>query len=103
MKINLPTKSIISSVPVKIEYRKDPKLEDGTPVFGYYDSNKDLIVIDKDLKKDKLKFFLIHEIVEQYNDLYELNLSHQKITKIGIDIANYINNNYEIIKFLLEK
>jgi len=101
--IQKPTKSKVSVFVYNIQYVDDPKLDDGERCFGYCDSDVQVITMDKNLNPITMKFFLIHEILESIFATYELELPHATIKQLGAYIAEYIEQNPDVIQYLTSK
>ena len=68
----------------------------GKSIFGY-----PKIYIDIDQPLFRQQEALIHEIVEQINHMYELNLKHQTTQTLGLALCQALSNK-RIIKFLIK-
>ena len=99
--ISLPKKSKVSTLTFDIVYEENPQFSDGDYCFGFCDGSEEKIVLDKNLKKGTLQFYLLHEILEQMNMTYDIDLTHPQITQLGAYLTEYFKENKDVIKYLL--
>jgi len=61
------------------------------------------IKIDSTIPQQNQQSTLLHEILEQINYRYELDLEHDKITILETALYQVMQDNPEVIKFIIKK
>jgi hypothetical protein len=80
----------------RIKYKKS--LARNLDAAGMSCANNLSILLEKDGKKSHIDEVFWHEIVEQINFLYELNLPHNTITTLGCSLHQVLTDNHEIVR-----
>lgn len=81
--------------PIRVKYIPDLKDDGGELVDGLWESEKETYgCISIHAGQPPLKQFetLLHEVIEAIDHLYDLGLSHQSITTIGIGLAQTLQS-----------
>lgn len=97
-----PKTSKIGGLSYRISYEDDPHIEE-VRCMGYCCEESKSIVIDEALDEQSIKYYLCHEVMEQVNMIYGLELSHTQITILGTWFHDYLKNNADLIYYLIEK
>lgn len=89
----------------KIKIRQiSPKTADKDKIYGDFDSQKDLIRIDKSLKDEKKLNTLLHEIVHALLDHFNAELKlkdEEKVCEVlGSGLSDLFFNNPKLIKLI---
>ncbi|SHH54639.1 hypothetical protein SAMN02745135_01154 [Caloranaerobacter azorensis DSM 13643] len=71
----------------------DDKLSRDTSANGMSCGNSLEIIIDSSLPEENQESVLLHEILEQINFRYELNLEHEKITILESALYQVLKDN----------
>lgn len=67
---------------IKIKYQKNIVDEKGRQLNGYYNPDKNEIVIDKELEEQSKQSALNHEIMHAIDIIYNIELSHKQIYQL---------------------
>ena len=79
---------------IKVRIRKSDYPAEGENV-GEWDGNRHTIMLDDlvDAPIERMEECFLHEIIESINELYELNLTHWKITVMSEVLFQIIKDN----------
>jgi hypothetical protein len=95
-----PTTSKVAELVFGISYENDPIIE-GEKCFGYCDEARQLIVMDETLDDSVMRHYLVHEIIEQMNCVYGIDLTHPQISALATIWASYIRENGDVMEYLV--
>lgn len=71
----------------------DLKEVDGLVDSGNSDSQRQIILINKNLSPEQKASTIVHEVIEMLNAMLDLNLSHQTICALEIGLFSFIKDN----------
>lgn len=92
----IPDKIKIGGLIYDVKHQKNVSRDRGS--LGISCGNSQEIEIEESLSDQMKKHVLIHEIIEQINFLYELDLPHPKILILEAAIYQVITDNSEVFK-----
>lgn len=82
-------KNLIKIGGFKFEVKQISGLADS----GSTDLDNSIILIKKEQSDDRKKSALIHEVIEIFNELYDLNLNHQSIQTLEAGVFSFYKDN----------
>ena len=93
--MKIPKTLKIGGKKIKISVVKNIEKEENENAIGLWDIEKYKITLEKNdlTPPGKLEECFLHEIIEAINELYELKLSHYKITLIGELLYQILKDN----------
>jgi hypothetical protein len=94
--LNIPDKVKIGGIVYNCSFSNTSARDSGS--LGSSCGNACEIVIDSTVPKQNQESTLLHEIIEQINFRYELNLEHKQITVLESAIYQVIKDNPDIFK-----
>lgn len=99
--MEIPKKVKIGSHIYECKY--DDKLSRDSNRMGNSCGNSLEMTIDPTLPRQNQESTLLHEILEQIDYRYELNLEHDKITVLETALYQVIKDNPEVMKFIMNR
>lgn len=94
----LPKEVKIGPHKVKIKYDDVQK-----DYLGIFLVDHNLIRLRRKLNKSKMKETLLHEILHGYDENFPLGLGEEKVNSLGLHLLQFMCDNKEIVRWIIEK
>lgn len=81
---------------------KDSVMVDNENCLGCCKSDSGVIELKKGIQKSKKNEVILHEAIHAMSDTMDLNLSEKTVNTLGVVIINFIKENKNFIKQIME-
>ena len=87
---------------VDVEFKKDPKMGDGSKTYGFYDEDEGRVVAALNIKPDDQREVVMHELFHVIDDTLGIGLSEKKIRPLSVGVYTMLKENPELRAYFFD-
>jgi hypothetical protein len=88
---------------VDVEFKKDPKLGDGSKSYGFFDEDDGRIVAAANIKPDDQREVVMHELFHVIDDTLGIGLPEKKLRPLSVGVFTMLKENPELCNYFFGK
>lgn len=105
----MPDKVKVHTYTYTIKEEAEPKGLDGSPAFGYCEYRNQIIVIDKELPRERKQAILMHELLHAVMDAINfdikgtppIDVEETIVVDMAPMLVNLLKDNPKLVKYIL--
>jgi hypothetical protein len=87
---------------VDVEFKKDPKMGDGSKTYGFYDEDEGRVVAALNIKPDDQREVVMHELFHVIDDTLGIGLPEKKIRPLSVGVFTMLKENPELRAYFFD-